>query len=161
MKIFNQTTLTQLSAEAKSGPRKRKNLNLHPSDDFCCHRLFNAIEPGSYIRPHRHLDPAKDETFVIVSGALGVILFGDDGSIDNSVVLTVGGPALAVDIPHGRFHGAVSLAPGTVFFEAKAGPYLPLSPEEIPQWAPAEETSESVEYLARLTDSILGYTRCA
>ncbi len=160
MKIFNQTILSQLSAEAQSAPRKRKNLNLHPSNDFCCHRLFNAVEPGSYIRPHRHLNPNKDETFVIVSGALGVILFNDDGSIENSVVLTVGGPVIAVDIPHGRYHGAVSLAPGTVFFEAKAGPYLPLTPDEIPHWAPAEVTCESVAYLARLTDSILGYNRC-
>jgi cupin fold WbuC family metalloprotein len=140
--------LDQLSTEARTAVRKRKNLNLHSSDDFCCHRLFNAIEPGSYIRPHRHLDPAKDETFVIVRGALGVIMFNDDGSIVDSVILTAGGPAIAV-------------APGTVFFEAKAGPYLPLSTEEIPDWAPAEGACESPEYLSSLTDSILGYNHCA
>ncbi len=161
MKVIDQACLSKLSAEATSAPRKRKNLNLHPADDFCCHRLFNAIEPGSYIRPHRHLDPSKDETFVIVRGALGVIMFSDDGSIESIAVMAPGGPALAVDIPHGRFHGAVSLAPGTVFFEAKAGPYLPLTSDERAHWAPAEETCESVEYLARLTDSILGYNRCA
>jgi cupin fold WbuC family metalloprotein len=155
MKILTQITLSQLSAEAQTNPRKRKNLNLHPADDFCCHRLFNAIEPGSYIRPHRHLDPNKDETFVIVSGALGVIMFNDDGSIESSVVLTVGGPAIAVDIPHGRFHGAVSLAPGTVFFEAKAGPYIPLIPEEQASWAPMDGTVEACEYLSTLAVNLL------
>ncbi|HTG82888.1 MAG TPA: WbuC family cupin fold metalloprotein, partial [Geobacteraceae bacterium] len=57
MKIIDQHLLDQLSAEAANNPRLRKNHNIHPSDDFCCHRLFNAVEPGSYIRPHRHLDP--------------------------------------------------------------------------------------------------------
>jgi len=155
MKIFDQAALSQLTAEARTSPRKRKNLNLHPSDDFCCHRLFNSIEPGSYIRPHRHLATEKDETFVIVSGALGVIMFNDDGSINSSAVLTVGGPAIAVDIPHGRFHGAVSLAPGTVFFEAKAGPYLPLLPEEQAQWAPLDGTNEASAYLSILTAHLL------
>ncbi|GAM09156.1 hypothetical protein OR1_01430 [Geobacter sp. OR-1] len=155
MKVFDQSTLARLSEEARANPRGRKNLNLHPSDDFCCHRLFNAIEPGSYIRPHRHLDPNKDETFVIVSGALGVIIFNDDGSIDSSTVLTVGGPAIAVDIPHGRFHGAVSLAPGTAFFEAKAGPYLALKPEEQADWAPLECTGEALAYLASLIAHLL------
>lgn len=156
MKIYDQTTLYRLSAEARANPRKRKNLNLHPCDDFCCHRFFNAIEPCSYIRPHRHLDPNKDETFVIVSGALGVIMFNDDGSIDRSAVLSVGGPVIAVDIPYGRYHGAVSLAPGTVFFEAKAGPYVPLSPEEQAQWAPLDGTPEAAEYLSELTVQLLG-----
>jgi cupin fold WbuC family metalloprotein len=151
MKIFDQAMLSQLTDEAIGNPRRRKNLNIHPSDDFCAHRLFNAIEPGSYIRPHRHLAPAKDETFVIIRGALGVLMFDESGSISASAVLTPGGPAFAVDIPHGSFHGAVSLAPGTVFFEAKAGPYLPLADDEIALWAPAEGTPESAAYLAALT----------
>lgn len=154
MKVFSQTILTQLSAEACAAPRKRKNLNIHLTDDFCCHRLFNAIEPGSYVRPHRHLDPNKDETFLIVSGTLGVIIFSDDGRIDRTVVLNAGGPAIAVDIPHGSFHGAVSLAPGTIFFEAKSGPYLPLLPEEQASWAPAEGSDEAPGYLATLASQL-------
>lgn len=156
MKIFDQSVMSQLSAEALAAPRKRKNLNIHPSDDFCCHRLFNAIEPGSYIRPHRHLDATKDETFVIISGALGVVMFEDDGGVAESVVLTAGGPVLAVDIPHGRFHSAISLEPGTIFFESKAGPYLPLAADEIACWAPAEGTTDVREYLTSLTEKLCG-----
>jgi len=156
MKIITSRHLDALADVAKGAPRKRKNLNLHPTDEFCCHRLFNAIEPNSYIRPHRHLDEAKDETFVIVRGALGVILFDEAGTIIDSVVLTPGGPAVAVDIPHGLFHGAVSLAPGTVFFEAKAGPYLPLAADETASWAPEEGTPGTADYLAGLVARLLG-----
>ena len=46
MKIVDRKLLEQLSTQARENPRLRKNWNIHPSDDFCCHRLLNAIEPG-------------------------------------------------------------------------------------------------------------------
>ena len=64
--------------------------------------------------------------------------------------LQAGGAQLGVDIPHGTFHSLVALEPGSVFFEAKAGPYLPLTPEEIPEWAPAAGTPDAASYLQSL-----------
>ncbi len=147
MRIIDQHLLDRLSAQAAENPRLRKNYNLHPADDFCCHRMFNAIEPDSLIPPHRHLDPAKDETFVIVRGKLGVVLFDDNGEVAGTALLSPGEETIAVDIPHGRYHTAVSLEPGTIFFEAKAGPYLPLTEAEKPSWAPRDGTPEAVAYL--------------
>ena len=150
MKIIDQQLLDRLSAEARANPRRRKNFNLHPSDDFCCHRLFNALEPDTYIRPHRHLDPAKDETFMIVRGKLGVVMFDSAGVVLGHVLLAPGGEAVAADMPHGAYHTAISLEPGTVFFEAKAGPYRPLTEDEMAPWAPADGTREAADYLAAL-----------
>ena len=150
MKIIDSNLLDRLSDEARQNPRQRQNWNLHPTDDFCCHRLLNAIEPGSYIRPHRHLAADKDETFIILSGRLGVILFDEEGMVTETVLLAAGGETCGVDVLHGLFHSAVSLAPGTVFFEAKAGPYRPLLPEEQAAWAPVDGSAETVAYLASL-----------
>jgi cupin fold WbuC family metalloprotein len=149
VRIIDQEQLDGLSAQARANQRLRKNLNIHPADDSPCHRLFNAIEPGSFIRPHRHLDPAKDETFVIIRGKLGVVLFDDDGRVAGLTALAPEG-AVAVDIPHGRFHTAVGLEAGTVFFEAKAGPYIPLAEGEKAVWAPEEGTGEAAGYLESL-----------
>lgn len=147
MKTIDQKLLDTLSAQAAANPRLRKNFNLHPADDFCCHRLFNAMEPGSYIRPHRHLDPAKDETFVIVRGRLGVVMFDAEGAVTEKALLAAGSETVAVDIPHGAFHTAVSLEPGTIFFEAKAGPYLPLTDREKAHWSPEDGAPETASYL--------------
>ena len=147
MKIIDKQLLDQLSAQAAHNPRLRKNLNIHPADDFCCHRLFNAVEPGAYIRPHRHLDPAKDETFVIVRGKLGVVMFDDGGRMVKTALLSAGGEVVAADVPHGAFHTAVSLEAGTIFFEAKAGPYLPLDDQEKAHWAPQDGTPEAAIFL--------------
>ena len=150
MHIIDRKLLDRLSTQAGENPRLRKNWNIHESDDFCCHRLLNAIEPGSYIRPHRHLDPTKNETFMIVRGRLGVILFDEAGLVAKKILLAADGDTLAVDIPHGIFHTAVSLATGTIFFEAKAGPYLPLADGEKAVWAPEDGTPDVAPYLAGL-----------
>jgi cupin fold WbuC family metalloprotein len=156
MKIIDQELLDRLTAEARQNPRLRKNYNLHPADDFCCHRLLNAMEPDSYIRPHRHLDPTKDESMVMVRGKMGVVAFDENGTVLSRTVIATAGAAVAVDIPHGRFHTVVSLASGTIFFEAKAGPYLPLTEEEKAQWAPAEGEPAAAAYLATLRGLFAG-----
>ena len=147
MIIINQSHLDELSDQARENIRLRKNLNIHQADDFCCHRLFNAIEPGSYLRPHRHLNPVKDETFLIVRGKLGVIMFDDNGNVAETILLSLKGDAIVADIPHGRFHAAVSLETGTIFFEAKSGPYLPLSEAETAPWSPEDGSLEANAYL--------------
>lgn len=156
MIIIDRQLLDRLTAEAGENPRRRKNFNLHPGDDFCCHRLLNAMEPGSYIRPHRHQDPLKDESMVMVRGSMGVVEFDEAGNVVGHRILGAAGEAVAVDIPHGVFHTVVCLESGTVFFEAKAGPYRPLNDAEKGGWAPEEGTSEAAFYLAGLERLIRG-----
>ncbi len=147
MKVVTSELLKQVTEEAVRSPRLRKNHNMHKHDGSACHRLLNAIEPASYIRPHRHLDPEKDEAFIILSGKLGIIIFSDDGVVAEKVMLSHQSGNLAADIPYGIFHTAVSLEPGTVFYEAKAGPYLPLTESETALWAPIDGSAEAVSYL--------------
>jgi cupin fold WbuC family metalloprotein len=150
VKIITRELLALVSAEARQNPRLRKNHNIHPSDESRCHRLLNAIEPDSYIRPHRHLDPEKDEAFIIMSGRLGIVTFTDDGEINDAVLLSHDSGNLAADIPHGVYHTALSLESGTVFYEAKAGPFRQLNEDEKVVWAPTESDPQAQAFLKRL-----------
>jgi cupin fold WbuC family metalloprotein len=150
MKIVTRDLVIRVSAEARRNPRLRQNHNLHPSDESRCHRLLNAIEPGSYIRPHRHLDSEKDEAFILMRGRLGIVVFTDDGAVAESVVLSCDSGNLAADIPHGLWHTALSLESGTVFYETKAGPYLPLTEAETARWAPEAGDPQVEEFLRHL-----------
>jgi cupin fold WbuC family metalloprotein len=150
MKVVTRELLARVTAEALQSPRLRKNHNIHPSDESRCHRLLNAIEPASYIRPHRHLDPEKDEAFILMSGRLGIILFADNGAVTETVLLSQASGNLAADIPHGIFHTALSLETGTIFYEAKAGPYLPLTEDEKASWAPEESDPAAQKFLELL-----------
>ena len=150
MRIVTRELLRQLTEQAKTLPRLRKNLNFHPSDDSRCHRLLNAIEPASYIRPHRHLDTEKDEAFILMAGRLGIIIFSDSGEVMETVLLSHEEGNLAADLPHGVYHTAVCLESGTVFYEAKSGPYIMLSESEKAAWAPADDDAGVPEYLEQL-----------
>lgn len=150
LRIVTMELVRHVSGEAVRNPRLRKNRNLHPSDESRCHRLLNAIEPGSYIKPHRHLDPEKDEAFIILSGRLGIVTFAENGEIAETALLSSDSGCLAVDIPHGVFHTALSLEPGTVFYETKAGPYRQLNEDEKVSWAPEDNDPKAQVFLARL-----------
>jgi len=139
--------LDSASRRAADSPRLRKNHNFHASDTEPCNRLLNAIEPGSYVRPHCHLETVKDETLVVVRGKVGVLEFDNAGRVTGSAVLEAGGDLIGMNVPHGTIHSLVALAPGTIFFEAKAGPYTPLQPAELPVWAPEEGSVAAQPYL--------------
>jgi cupin fold WbuC family metalloprotein len=150
IRFMNTQTLDEISLQAKRSPRLRKNFNFHTSDDALCHRLLNAMEPGSYIQPHRHLDPNKDETLIVIRGRMGLILFDIIGQIQERVLLELRDHAMMVNIPHGTYHTWVSLEERSVFFESKAGPYRPLTQEEKAPWAPVEGDPSATTYLASL-----------
>lgn len=148
--IIDTALFDSITAQAAAAPRRRKNHNFHGSNDAPCHRLLNAIEPDSYVPPHRHAAADKDETILAVRGKLGMVFFDEDGKVTSQTVIQPGGPAVAVDIPHGTYHTVVALAAGSVFFEAKAGPYQPLTAEERATWAPEENAAEAAAYLEKL-----------
>ena len=136
--------LAEVSAEARDSPRLRKNRNFHAMEDPV-HRLVNALEPATYIRPHRHLDPARCETAIALAGSIGVLVFDDAGELVEKRVISPGGPVMGAEMPPGAWHTFVSIASGSVFFEAKAGPYAPPGPDEVASWAPAEGTPEAAQ----------------
>ncbi len=148
--LIDRALLDAVTLEARASARRRMNRNFHAAASDRCNRLLNAVEPDSYIAPHRHLDPGKDEIFVVLRGRFGVAIFDDAGNATRTHVLSAGADCIGVDIAHGTWHTLVSLEPGSVFLEAKAGPYAPLSASERAGWAPAEGSPEAGAYLARL-----------
>lgn len=145
--LINRELFARVSAQAQVAPRRRKNFNFHVAEAEACHRLLNAMEPDSYIPPHCHLDTSKDESIIALSGRFGVIFFDREGKVAGTASLAPGGDAVGVNIPHGVFHSLVALEPGSLFFEAKAGPYSALEPAEKAHWAPAEGEAGADAYL--------------
>ena len=143
-RLIDQTLLDQTCLAAAHADRQRKNANFHPNDAFPAHRLINAMQPGSYVRPHRHNDPNKDESIVALQGRFGYLSFDDTGNVLEALELAAGGPVYGVDIPHGTTHTLLALEPNSVFFEAKAGPFAPLGIDEIAAWSPAEGAAEAM-----------------
>ena len=88
--LFAYLLLDELVDAARASPRRRRNLNFHRDAQAAAQRLLNAIEPGSYVQPHRHLDPSKDETFVVLRGSFGLVLFDEAGTVVQTALLAAG-----------------------------------------------------------------------
>lgn len=144
--------MAALSREARGSKRKRKNLNFHTEESALCHRFLNAVEPGSYIQPHRHLAPSKAETIIVLAGRIGVLAFDVRGMVTMRRILAPSSGTVGVNIPTGVYHSVIALEAGSVFFESKAGPYEPISQEEKAVWAPQENEDNAPVYLAYMLD---------
>ena len=122
MKIIGTALLDEVSVQAKASERLRMNYNFHESLEDKCHRMLNAVEPGTQVPIHRH--PTKDESFVVLRGKVKVTTYNDDGSVIESVVLCQEEGCYGVDIKKGVWHKLESLELGSVVFECKEGPFV-------------------------------------
>jgi cupin fold WbuC family metalloprotein len=150
VRLVTPLDLAALCRAAAASPRRRLNLNLHVDYADPCQRLFNAVEPDSYLRPHRHTEPAKPECFVAIRGRFHLLIFDAAGTVSERIELAPSGPVTAADVPPGVWHGVVALEPGSIFFETKPGPYEPLTDKDFAPWAPPEGSPVAAAYLERL-----------
>lgn len=128
--------VAELLRASRKSPRRRANTNFHPQLFDPIQRFFNCLQPGSYVRPHRH-GPHRFELFVLLSGKAGILTFEDNGNVCEQLLLATDA-ALAVEIPGGVTHTVLALEEDTLLFEVKPGPYEELTDKDFAPWAPPE-----------------------
>jgi cupin fold WbuC family metalloprotein len=130
---LDQALFDQVAAEARSSARLRTNHNLHQESDPV-QRFLNVLQPGTYVRPHRHRRQrpgAGFECFVVLQGAIGLLLLDGAGSVRQRERLEAGGPVRGIQIAEGLVHTLVALAPDSVMLEIKEGPYDPSADKDF------------------------------
>jgi cupin fold WbuC family metalloprotein len=147
---IDQKIIDDIIKKARNSPRKRMNYNFHRDESAIVQRMLNVIEPGTYIRPHKHENPDKNEVFLLLSGKALVLEFSGEGNITESYVLDPAQGNYGAEIGPGIYHTIISLAEDTVAYEVKEGPYLPATVKHFPIWAPEEGSREADEYLKKL-----------
>ena len=146
MKLIDRTLYEKMNVAAKDAPRKRVHHCLHPGPEDAVQRLVVDMEPGTYIRPHRHLASPKWELFIVLKGRAVVLIFDEQGVVTECVELATKGDVSAVEIPAGAWHTLISKEPGTLLVEVKPGPYHPLPEEDFAPWAPPENSQEATSF---------------
>ncbi|WP_321343935.1 WbuC family cupin fold metalloprotein [uncultured Draconibacterium sp.] len=153
IKKIDKQTLDNLCAEAKQTDRQRKNLNYHSNFNDPINRMLNAVEPGSYVQPHKHENPDKREVFILLRGKMAVVFFDDDGNITENLILD-NKENYGVEIPPAVWHTIIALERGTVVYEVKDGPYSPSDDKNFASWAPKEDEKESADYIRHILKSL-------
>lgn len=148
--VLTHALLDSAVAYARESPRRRVIAPFHRDPAELLHRMLNAVQPDSYVRPHRHLDPPKAEAWIVLRGSLLFFTFHDDGRVHERCVLRAAGPAFGVDLVPGVFHSFIALEPDTVIYEVKNGPYRAHDDKAFAPWAPAEGSPQVRAYMAEL-----------
>lgn len=84
--------------------------------DAPIHRLLNALEPGTYLPPHRHTD--KEETYLVCAGVCWHF-YDDAGNVTDKVCLNPSEGKYGLEIPSNTWHSIIALESGTVILKLK------------------------------------------
>lgn len=155
MKIINEALLNETAERAQQSPRLRMNYNFHERLDDPVNRLLNAMEPGTYLRPHRHLNPDKDEIFLLLRGRIAVFIFDNEGNVMETTILDPKKGVYGAEIKPGTWHGLLVLESGSVMYEVKPGPFAPLAPENFAQWSPEPDDEDAIMAFHKKLEALL------
>lgn len=152
VQLLDAALFQSLVERARVAPRLRTNYNFHSSLEENPHRFLNVMIQGTYIAPHRHRDPPKSESFVVLEGEVAFFTFDDTGAIASTHVL--GRDTLGIDIAPGVWHTLMVLSPHAVCYEVKPGPYAAANDKDFASWAPREGDPGTAAYQAHLTEAL-------
>lgn len=153
--LYDDEVLLEVKRMARESKRKRYARSFsEPSDRVQV--MLNAVEPDSYVRPHKHESPDKLEIVQAVCGRIAVFSYDDGGSVVRCVVSDSSVSDNVVVIPKGTWHSMVSLESGSVMLEIIEGPYNAETHKKFADWAPEEYTREAAEFLQNLNRKLDG-----
>ncbi len=145
IKRLTQELLDTIAQQARNSPRLRQNHNFHETSEKV-QRFLNVLQPGTYVRPHRHRRVAGVngfEFFLVIQGELGIIILDESGQILHQERIAANGSTRGVELPEGTYHTLVALAADTVILELKEGPYNASTDKEFFEAFPPEGTLAS------------------
>lgn len=146
LRRLDQALFERVAQQARSAPRLRRNYNFHAESDPV-QRFLNVLQPGTYVRPHRHrrTTPGSGfECFLVLQGAVGLLLLDEQGELIQQERLDAAGPLWGIELAENQFHTLVALTPDAVIFELKQGPYQPSTDKDFLAGFPGEGTAEAV-----------------
>lgn len=140
---IGQGELDTLKAAVKASIKHRARINAHPASEDALHEMIIAIDPTSYIRPHKH--PGKSEAFHIIEGEVDIVVFGDDGAIERIVPLGPpgGGRPFYYRMSAPFFHTLIIRSDILILHEITNGPFRPQA-TMFADFAPDEREPEKV-----------------
>lgn len=125
--VITKEILDELSAKAKVSERQRANFDLRSSTEDLSQRMLNALEPGTVMPIHRHMETS--ETCVCIRGHFEEYFYDENGNLTETIDMAPGG--IVLNIEKGQWHSLRCLESGTILLEAKDGKYAPLAPDEV------------------------------
>ncbi|MBQ8097085.1 MAG: WbuC family cupin fold metalloprotein [Prevotella sp.] len=140
IQLINNNLLSTLHSKAEEHERRRQNFDLRTSAEDTSQRMLNALEPGTMVPIHRHLNTS--ETVICLNGCLDEVFYEELPNMDAGGPVHDGETAIVesgfkevarfricpkeliygIQVPQGVWHSIEVYEPSTIF-EAKDGAY--------------------------------------
>ena len=140
VQLINKELLSDIHEKATKNTRKRVNYDLRNSSQDSSLRMLNALEVGTHVPIHRHLNTS--ETVVCMDGCLDWVFYEELPNMIDGGPIHDGEKALdetcfretgrfrvcprvgkyGIQVPQGVWHSVEVFEPSTIL-EAKDGPY--------------------------------------
>ena len=80
IQLINDNLLSVLYWKARESERKRMHLDLRTTPEDTSQRMLNALEPGTCVPIHRHIDTS--ETVICLEGCLDWVFYEELPNVD-------------------------------------------------------------------------------
>ncbi|WP_031568398.1 WbuC family cupin fold metalloprotein [Rheinheimera texasensis] len=154
--LLDHSLFSALLDAAAQSPRRRAFKNLHQDFAEAVQRVVIAIQPDSYVPPHRHVEAHQWELFVVLAGSIDFCQFDDAGQLISRSTIVAGSTLAGLELAPGIWHSIVAAPGGAVFLEVKQGPFDPAQPRYFAPFAPTEQDLQAGAYLAWLRTALPG-----
>ena len=135
--------IQQLKEQSDLNERKRIRLCAHRDIEDRIHEMLIIHTRDTYVRPHKHIN--KIESFHIIEGIADIIIYADDGSIEE--IIPVGeyksGRTFYYRLSDPLFHTLWIVSENLVFHETTNGPFR-RSDMVFAPWSPPESDKKGV-----------------
>lgn len=135
---------------SRESERLRIILPIHREQDASVQRMINFLQPGTYIRPHKHPLEHATESLVLIRGSIRFYTFDEDGNVISDNKIQSKPLPGVIDIEPKVWHSFIVLEKDTVLFECKKGPYDAEMDKIFANWAPEEGNGEVEEWMQYL-----------
>ncbi|HUS50933.1 MAG TPA: WbuC family cupin fold metalloprotein [Candidatus Paceibacterota bacterium] len=144
--------LQKLIQESRTSPRKRAAHIVRSFKQGTPGVMFNALQLGTYIRPHFHPREEGTEILISITGKSIAIIFDEKGKIKENYTLSKE-ETNYLEIPSRTFHTVIALEPDSVLCELYTTTHPETEYKQFASWAP-EEGPLAEEYLRNLINEI-------
>ena len=150
---IESSDIEELKQKARQNPRKRIRICVHKDLKDSIHEMLIVHEKSCYVHPHKHI--GKTESFHIIEGTVDIILFDEDGQINEIIPMGdyASGRKFFYRLPPSRYHTLMIQSDVLVFHEITNGPFK-LEDTVWASWAPLET---DVDEVSRYMELIASY----
>ena len=146
---FSQSHIDFLKSNMQNSKTGRIRICAHKSPGDIIHEMLIIIDGKSYVRPHKHV--GKTESFHIIEGAIDVLLFNEEGNVENVIRLCTQGSGsyLFYRLSKPQFHTVLVNSDCAIIIETTQGPFDKGDTIFAP-WSPSEADISVSEYIDQL-----------